>query len=53
MQDQILTLDQIQRQLRANGAFSENIEKFVGTLHATDLAEIRQRKLITTCFTLG
>ena len=53
MQDQILTLDQIQRQLRANGAFSENIEKFVGTLHATGLAEIRQRKLITTCFTLG
>jgi hypothetical protein len=53
LQDQILTVDQLQRQLRGNGAFSENIEKFVGTLQATGSAEIRQPKLMNTCFTLG
>ena len=46
-----LTLDKLARQLRANGAFLENIEKFVGALLATGFAEIRQPKLRTTTVT--
>ena len=42
-----LTLDQLRTQLKCNGAFSENIEKFVSTLQATGFAEIRQPKLVT------
>jgi hypothetical protein len=40
-------------QLSCNGAFSENVEKFVTTLLATGFAEIRQQKLMTQFFTLG
>jgi hypothetical protein len=46
-----LTLDKLPRHLRANGAFSENIEMFVDDLIATGFAEIRQPKLRTTPFT--
>jgi len=53
IQDQILTVDQLQRQLRANGAFSDKIETFVGTLRSTGRAGIRQPKLMTNFFTLG
>jgi hypothetical protein len=46
-----LTVDELRRQLARNGAFSENIEKFVSILLATGFAEIRQPKLRTTHFT--
>jgi hypothetical protein len=48
-----LTVDQLQRQLRGNGAFSENVEKLVRTLQATGSAEIRQQKLVAKFFALG
>ncbi len=50
IQNQELTLDQLRRQLKCNGAFSANIEKFVNALRATGFAEIRQPKLITQFF---
>jgi len=53
LQDQILTLDQLRRQLSGNGAFSENVKKFVGMLQTTGVAEIRQPKLMAKFFTLG
>jgi hypothetical protein len=42
--NQPLTLDQLRRQLRSNGAFLENIEKFVSALRATCFAEIGRVK---------
>jgi hypothetical protein len=40
-------LHKLEMQLERNGAFPENIEKFLGSLLRTGLAEIRQPKLIT------
>jgi hypothetical protein len=53
IQDRVLRLDQLRMQLSCNGAFSDNVEKFVSTLLATGLAEIRQQKLMTQFFTVG
>jgi hypothetical protein len=53
IQDRVLRLDQLRRQLSCNGAFSDNVEKFVSTLLATGFAEIRQQKLMTQFFTAG
>jgi hypothetical protein len=53
IQDRVLRLDQLRMQLSCNGAFSENVEKFVTTLLATGFAEIRQQKLMTQFFTAG
>jgi len=49
----VLRLDQLRLQLSCNGAFSDNVEKFVSTLLATGFAEIRQWKLMTQEFTVG
>jgi len=53
IQDRVLRLDQLRLQLSCNGAFSDNVEKFVSTLLATGFAEIRQWKLMTQEFTVG
>lgn len=53
IQDRVLRLDQLRMQLSCNGAFSDNVEKFVSTLLATGFAEIRQQKLMTKFFTAG
>ncbi len=46
LQNRILRRDQLRMQLFCNGAFSENIEKFVNCLLAAGFAEIYQRKLM-------
>jgi hypothetical protein len=46
LQNRILRRDQLRMQLSCNGAFFDNVEKFVGSLLATGFAEIRQRKLM-------
>jgi hypothetical protein len=42
LQNRVLTVAQLRTQLSRNGAFSDNIEKFVRTLLADGFAEIRQ-----------
>jgi hypothetical protein len=53
IQDRVLRLDQLRMQLSCNGAFSDNVEKFVSTLLATGFAEILQQKLMTKFSTAG
>ena len=50
LQQRELTIDQLRIQLERNGAFRDNIDKFVNDLLAAKCAEIRQHKLITQFF---
>jgi hypothetical protein len=55
IQDRVFRVDQLHKlemQLRCNGAFSEDVETFLGSLLTTGFAEIRRPKVMTKFFTI-